>query len=516
MRQNRIEEGSASSPQVSRTHRPPSRLLSFLALLVVLSFLAPTGADADLWGQLRYGQDIVQQAGVHATDPYSFTSDRPWVNHEWLSVAIFWAAYAVGGASGLVTLKLLLACAIAAAVLAAWRHHNLPPIWRDGLLFTTALGIWPLFSTIRPQVFSMALMAALLLILERLREGHHKPLLLLPPLFIVWVNLHGGWIVGAGVLSLFVLCSFFDAGLTRRSRYLLMGASVASAVGTLVNPYGLLMLTFLFETVRVERADIVEWHSVTQLPAVALVLWSVPTVIALAAVWRGGRNIHVFKLLVTVMLGIGAFLVARLGGFYALAVGMFLAPYLKSPHGNPDVVRPRRPIWYSATVCAVMILLVVALFGRRITMHSPWLPEPDAAEFIKAHALSGRMLTWFNYGQYAIWHFSPDIRVSMDGRREAIYSEEMRALHWRIYRNEPSALSDVEHLNPDYIWLPAGFPVVDRLQTAGWRPLFAGSRSTLLGRAPVTMMAGAKTQSSNGGSSPTRTRCSAERLFPCP
>ena len=66
--------------------------MSFLALLVVLSFLAPTGADADLWGQLRYGQDIVRQAGVHVTDPYSLTSDRPWVNHEWLSVAIFGAA----------------------------------------------------------------------------------------------------------------------------------------------------------------------------------------------------------------------------------------------------------------------------------------------------------------------------------------------------------------------------------------------------------------------------------------
>lgn len=509
-----VEEFPGSRPQGSRTHPPRSGKLSFLALLVVLSFLAPTAADADLWGQLTYGRDIVRQAWVHTSDPYSFTSDRPWVNHEWLSVAIFWAAYAAGGAAGLVTLKLLLACAIAALLLAAWQRHNLPPIWRDALLFTTALGVWPLFSTIRPQVFSLALMAALLVILERLRDGYRKPLLLLPPLFVVWVNLHGGWIVGAGVLALFVFCSFFDTEITRRSRYLLIGAAIASAIGTLVNPYGLLMLTFLFDTVRPERSDVVEWQSVTQLPAVALVLWCVPTVVALAGLWRGRRNIHIFKILVVVVLGVGAFLVARLGGFYALAVGMCLAPYLKSPDGIRVVVRQRRPIWYSATVCVLMISLAVALFGRRITMPAIWLPEPDAAEFIKAHALTGRMLTWFNYGQYAIWHFSPEIQVSMDGRREAIYSEGIRALHWRIYRNEPSALNDVNSLNPDYIWLPTEFPVVARLQTAGWRPLFMGSRSTLLGRTPVDPIAGMKAQSSRGRSSDPS--CAAGRFFPCP
>ena len=507
-------EFSASGLEGSRPYGPLSGKLSFLALLVVLSFLAPTEADADLWGQLTYGRDIVRQAWVHTSDPYSFTSDRPWVNHEWLSVAIFWAAFAAGGASGLVTLKLLLACAIAALVLAGWRRHNLPPIWRDGLLFATALGIWPLFSTIRPQIFSLALMAALLLILERLREGHHKPLLFLPPLFVFWVNLHGGWVVGAGVLSLFVACSFFDAEITRRSRYLLISAAIASAIGTLVNPYGPLMLTFLFDTVRPERADVVEWQSVTELPAVVFALWSVPTVVALAALWRSGRTIPIFSILVAVMLGVGAFLVARLGGFYALAVGMCLAPYLKSPGGNRVVVRQRRPFWYSATVCVLMISLAVALFGRRITMYATWLPEPDAVEFIKAHALTGRMLTWFNYGQYAIWHFSPEIQVSMDGRREAIYSENIRALHWRIYRNEPSALTDVDSLKPDYIWLPAGFPVVARLQTAGWRLLFAGSRSTLLGRAPVDTSARVKSQSSRGG--PSDPPCAAGRFFPCP
>ncbi len=497
---------------------------SVLALLIVLSLLAPTAADADLWGQLTYGRDIARHAWVHTSDPYSFTSDRPWINHEWLSVLIFWGAYTLAGAAGLVTLKLLVACAIGTCVLAAWQRYDLSPKWRDALLFTTALGLWPLFSTIRPQVFSLGLLAGLLLVLERFREGHHRTLLILPCLFVLWVNLHGGWIVGAGVLALFVLCSLRDREMSRRHRARLFVVAAASAIGTLANPYGPQMLTFLLHTVRLDRADIVEWQPVTQLPGVVLLLWCVPTMIALAAVWRGRRAVPVFSLLVTVMLAIGAFRVARLGGFYALAVGMLLAPYLKrrpvasrATSASGDVASGfSRTIWRPAIVCAIAIALVVAVFGRHITMDGAWLPERAATEFVKTHALKGRMLTWFNYGQYAIWHFSPRIQVSMDGRREAIYSDDLRALHWRIYRNEPSALVDVARIDPDYIWLPTSFPVVTRLQAAGWRSLFTGSRSTLLGRQPVQTLDGTKTAASFACVGASGATCIEASYFPGP
>ena len=48
-----------------------------------------TKADADLWGHVRFGRDILR-GGIHDGDPYSFTSDIPWVNHEWLAEVLFW------------------------------------------------------------------------------------------------------------------------------------------------------------------------------------------------------------------------------------------------------------------------------------------------------------------------------------------------------------------------------------------------------------------------------------------
>src|SRR4029450_13345551 len=41
-----------------------------------------------------------------------------------------------------------------------------------------------------------------------------------------------------------------------------------------------------------------------------------------------------------------------------------------------------------------------------------WLPEREAVGYITAHHLRGNMLTYFDWGEYAIWHLSPQDRKS--------------------------------------------------------------------------------------------------------
>jgi hypothetical protein len=464
-----------------------ARLLPLVTLLVVTCFLAGTSADADLWGHLTFGRDIVRAHAVHASDPYSFTSDRPWVNHEWLAEVIMWICYATGGAIGLIVLKLSLAWAAGALLLDAWRRHQLTPIQRDLLLFATAFGAWPSLVTVRPKMFSVFFLAALLNVLGRFRDRPIRVWLWLPVIFALWVNIHGGWIVGAGVLAVFTACSLFDATFVPSQRRHLVAASVAAGLATLCNPYGPRMLTFLVETVRPDRADIVEWLPVTRLPAIAVILWLVPTAVALVAVWRHRAVLPVSSMAIVVMLGIASFRVARIVSLYAVAVGFLLAPYARS---NAIVLTqlPRRTVreWRAAAIVYLSIVgFSVALLGRRVTMDGSWLPEPEAAAYVSTHQLRGNMFTWFNYGQYAIWHFWPAIRVSMDGRRETVFTDELRAAHRRVYDNAPEAVDEMRRLNPDYVWLPVDLPVIKRLEAAGWVPLFRGPRSTILGRTGV-------------------------------
>jgi hypothetical protein len=49
---------------------------------------------------------------MHLADPYSFTSTKPRINHEWLSESLMYLTYAAAGDSGLIALKLVLLVAV--------------------------------------------------------------------------------------------------------------------------------------------------------------------------------------------------------------------------------------------------------------------------------------------------------------------------------------------------------------------------------------------------------------------
>jgi hypothetical protein len=109
-------------------------------------------------------------------------------------------------------------------------------------------------------------------------------------------------------------------------------------------------------------------------------------------------------------------------------------------------------------------------------------PEAEAAGFIKEQRLQGRMLTFFDWGEYAIWHLAPDVKVSMDGRRETVYSQALIDAHSHLYWNRPDATDVVGELNPDFVWLPASMEALSALEREGWLRIFSGPVSVILAR----------------------------------
>ena len=74
--------------------------------LTLAAFFAATHmrTDADLWGHVRFGLDTLQTWSLPADDPYSFTQDTPWINHEWLSELQMGLVWTAGGTAGLALL----------------------------------------------------------------------------------------------------------------------------------------------------------------------------------------------------------------------------------------------------------------------------------------------------------------------------------------------------------------------------------------------------------------------------
>jgi hypothetical protein len=93
------------------------------------------------------------------------------------------------------------------------------------------------------------------------------------------------------------------------------------------------------------------------------------------------------------------------------------------------------------------------------------------------------MLVWFDWGEYAIWHLSPGMRVSIDGRRETVYSAALQERHLKFYFDAPGGAELPEELGADYVWIPRTLPAVRRLDAdSRWRRLYEGQQSVVFGR----------------------------------
>jgi hypothetical protein len=460
-------------------------LIRCALLVALLGGLARTFGDPDLWGHLRFGGDILRD-GLPSTDPYSFTSDVPWVNHEWLAEILMFLAWNLAGGAGLVGLKLAMITGTLTAVFQIVRHDRLTPVTRDLLAFVVMVQLWPRVFVVRPQLFSILLFAVLLWILRSVERGRPRLIWLVPAVLALWVNLHGGWIVGSGALLVWSAAGIARPATARVRPLHLIGCAALAVTATLVNPYGSGLWRFLLRTVGVDRPNINDWRPLLESGPDVLIPWTLTAVASCAALWRGGRQVPLPHAVIVVGLALASIRVNRLDVFFTLSTVMLLAPHL-APAEQPPVVRP----WWTRRMRAAAALLTVALLSagwiyRRhavcVRLDGPWMPEREAGATIVQSALRGRLLTWFDWGQYAIWHFSPNLRVSIDGRRETVYSDAFVAQHVSLYFEPEAAQRLLENLRPDYAWLPVGLPLVDTLGGLGWQRLYTGARSTILAR----------------------------------
>lgn len=460
----------------------------------LFSSLTRTLADADLWGHLLFGRDILALHALPTQDTYSFTSDIPWVNHEWLAEVIASWSYQHGGTALLVATKSLLLLSMMGFVLVSLRRVSGDPVVHDLMMFLAVAGTYGRSITFRPQVFSLMLFPAMLLAVLAAERGRPRALVAIPFIFLFWTNLHGGWIVGFGALAVWLAWNLLrpqDHGL---KRWWLATVALASLAATLGNPYGLKLWLFLHETVGVSR-QIVDWQPMWTLPLVLYTPWITTTLLVVAAAAFEWQRINPAHLAIVAMCWIGSVRVNRIDAFFVLSALILLAPHIRVAFRrvvpSTELLALARPAPVRAVILMALIIgLAGGVAGREhfscIPLDEQSVPEREAVAFFKANQLQGRLLTLFDWGEYAIWHLAPEIKVSMDGRRETVYSEELFAAHMKLYGNETGATELVDRLQPNFVWLPKHYGALRVLEDSGWHRMFTGSKSAMLARSPGT------------------------------
>ena len=152
--------------------------------------------NSDIWFHLAAGRLIWQDKAIPAADTWSFTAaGRPWQNHEWLADVFFYLWSKAFGVDSLVLWQWLV---VGAAYLLLFRliQRITGSYFVAWLLSMLALAVGTPFYEIRPHLWTvLAFVPLILWTWERERPSLFQAMLL-PALFLVWINLHGGAIFG--------------------------------------------------------------------------------------------------------------------------------------------------------------------------------------------------------------------------------------------------------------------------------------------------------------------------------
>jgi hypothetical protein len=495
--------------------RPDPLRRSFELLLLAVTALVLTivnRADPDLWGHVRYGQDVLAAGRLPATATYTFTApDHPWINHENLSEIAFAAAVDLGGVRALMALRCLLGLVLFAVVIASNRRRGASAGATALVVLAAAFNLAPWWS-VRPQLFTIVLFAVVIAILDRSfgddPAGGARPLRALwslPLLFAVWANAHGGFLAGYAVLVLYLGCRAIAVVRRGQGRGIAPHAAIVAACGlaTIANPYGPRLLTWLAWDLAPPRPEITEWAPLS--PSDPLFPAFIVLVAITAAAWLGStRRRNAAEAAVLLATAWQAFAHERHAPFFAVLAAFWVPIHLDAlgarlgRTASPGV-RPLRRVAATrvAMLAAASLVAVVAGMRSRFLDVAKEAYPVEAVEFMADRGLVGRMVVYFDWAQYALAAFAPPATVAFDGRFRTAYPEDVAEMHfdfiigddpvkrWRSPGSPPFDPARVLEVGePDLVLLSrVAAPAVELMKgRADWVLLYQDGLAQLWGR----------------------------------
>jgi hypothetical protein len=424
----------------SRGHRSLASALS-LAIFAVLFLFTFHEADEDLWGRMAAGRLILSEGRIPDKDVFAYVPTKPrWVDHEWLSGVVFHGVHERLGGRGLLILRAALGLLTVGFLLLAARGAS---PWTIAFL---SIAAWPLLaqgfnSVVRAQAFTFLFVALGLFLLER-----GKGRIALVPLAALWANLHGGFVLGPLLLLGY-------------GRFRLAAGALAAS---LLNPYGLEYWRYLAGALSMPRPEIVEWRS-TGAGDLHLHLALILTVLLLVA--KRPRPAHFAGLA-------GAAIASVLHIRFAPLLGMMMVVTL-GPACEIVLAKRRTLVAIPAMVLVLSLVAMggaIAWFRRDLSLQTrvPSDRYPVAAlELLKGE--NGNLAVFFNWGEYALYHLYPRVLVSIDGRYETVYPEDVVLLNWEFTRGRPGSERFLDTYRADFALYPRDTGAVRWLTASrGW------------------------------------------------
>jgi hypothetical protein len=472
--------------------------------------------DAGIGWHIRTGQLILQTHSVPKVDPFSSTmGGKPWFAWEWLYDVVVGFLDSTWRLAGPLWLTAILIAA------------TFSQLFKFLIARGTSLVIAVIFvllalsgSTIhflaRPHVASWLFCLAWFWILDSTERKEvdaagshtHHWLWLLPPLMLVWANLHAGFLLGFALLAIFWLSAGWTwlrlknvrieeslqkiaAGKLFR-QFTVVG--LVSLLASCVNPYGWKLHAHIYSYLsnrflmdHIEEFQSPNFHAIAQKCFLTLLLLSVLLVIARRRVLRASG---VLTLLFAIYAGLVS---SRNIPVSSILLVMVVGPLVgrwssESFFGRMDHIEQalRGHLWIF--IAAILSLFVVANGGRvgnTQVMNAQFSPQRmpvSAVDFLRSANIKGPILTPDYWGGYIIYRMYPTERVVLDDRHD-LYGADFLRNYLNMIHVEDGWDSFLKETNPGCLVLPTRSALANILErTIGWRSIYSERAATVFVR----------------------------------
>lgn len=400
-----------------------------LMLLFVLALRFPS--DPDMGWHLRNGADLLKSFNFSGGDAYSWTmAGYPWVPHEWLTDILMTVINNSFGLWGLV---------IVFTTLIAYLFYFAAGIFKTNKITQAIIAIIALSVSyniigIRPQMITLLGVAIVLYILFKTREtGSDRLIKLLPLLFFLWVNLHGGFGIAFVIIATFLFAEFIKIILLGKAKAKEKILSVKqikkiglftgiSFLATLINPSGWKVYLEIYQTFsdREILNSISEWLSVS-LYSPASYNFAILSLIILVLLFINKWKVDITKLILAIVIFYFSTGSWRHVPLFAIVAIPLLAEQVSYVIGG-ELKAFSKYIFMPV----VVLVMVFIMGGNYYANYSAGLSDEaiyaslgrypyGAVEYMKANDVGNKLLNEYNWGGYLIWKY-PQEKVFIDGR----------------------------------------------------------------------------------------------------
>ncbi len=462
----------------------------FFVIFCMTLFFAIFIRDPDFFFHVKAGEDILLHSAIPSTDTYSFThTGGTWHAHEWLfEIFIYQLFHSLGylGVKAFIAVMGLPSLFVSASALTKRHNSDLP------IIAVMALLLAP-FLTPRPQLFTYLFFAITLFALLRYkyrRESHH--LWGLPPLMVVWVNVHGGYLLGIAIIAVFIFTESFGALLSQtpheqRTRLRPLFITLLLVMGaSLINPWGIHHWLFPFQLMDTSAvASISEWQPLDFKDAYSRAYLAVIALLMIVYLYAPRRP-DLTELVVPWGMITASFISVRHMPLAYLAIIPFLIhklmEWITSPvfATHPWVKRLRNGLSRGSELgnkeIVINLVILVVLTGLLAVSYPLYhaqdqaklneLVPAKATDFIIASGISGRMFNTYHYGGYLIFRLAPQQQVFIDIRGD-MYGKALVEDYRTVYQAKPGWQPILDRYAIDYIVCESKAPLLEAATAAG-------------------------------------------------